>query len=149
MRRKSSVAKSEDFADQVKAFTDKAKARQAAIFKGSAERVLQRAGIPKAQGGRMPVDTGFLRNSARASLEGVPTSASGDPPLVFATMKLGQTVTVGWTAAYALRMEHGFVGEDSLGRKYAQAGNGFLRAEVQNWAFIVNEVTQEVQAQIP
>ncbi len=138
-----------DFAAQIRAFSEKAKARQAAIFKGSAERVLERAGTPKAQGGRMPVDTGFLRNSARASTEGVPTSEGGDPPLVFAAMKVGDTVTVGWTAAYALRMEHGFMGEDALGRTYAQQGNGFLRAEVQNWPFIVAEVTQEVQALIP
>lgn len=138
-----------NFASQVQAFTDKAKARQEAIFKGSAERVLERANMPKAQGGRMPVDTSFLRNSVRASTGGVPTSASEDPPLAFARMKIGQTVTVGWTAAYALRQEHGFVGEDSLGRTYAQAGNGFLRAEVQNWPFIVNEVTQEVKAAIP
>lgn len=142
------MAKS-DFAAQVRAFTEKAKAREAAIFKGSAARVLERASLPKAQGGRMPVDTGFLVNSSRASLDGVPTSESGDPALVFEQMAVGQTVTVGWTAAYALRMEHGFVGEDSLGRTYAQQGNGFLRAEVQNWAFIVDEVTREVQAQIP
>ena len=41
------------------------------------------------------------------------------------------------------------MGEDALGRTYAQQGNGFLRAEVQNWPFIVAEVTQEVQALIP
>lgn len=138
-----------DFASQVKAFTEKAKARQEAIFKTSAARVLERASVPKAQGGKMPVDTGFLVNSSRASLEGVPTAESLDPPLAFAKMKVGDTVTVGWTAAYALRMEHGFVGKDKLGRKYAQAGNGFLRSEVQNWIFIVNEVTAEVKTQIP
>lgn len=137
------------FASQVQAFTDKAKARQEAIFKGSAERVLERASIPKAQGGRMPVKDGFLRNSARASLSGVPTSASLDPPLAFAKMKVGDTVTTGWTAAYALRQEHGFVGEDSLGRTYAQHGNAFLRTQVQLWSFIVNEVTQEVKKAIP
>lgn len=140
---------SSDFAGQVRAFTDRARARQEAIFKVSAERVLERASVPKSQGGRMPVDTGFLRNSARASTEGVPSRESRDPPLVFAIMELGDTVTVGWTAAYALRMEHGFVGEDKLGRTYAQQGNGFLRSQVQNWPFIVAEVTAEVQAQIP
>ncbi|MFC4729094.1 hypothetical protein [Coralloluteibacterium thermophilus] len=138
-----------DFAAQVKAFADKAKARQEAIFKGSAARVLERASTPKAQGGRMPVDTGFLRNSARASLSGAPDSSSDDPPLVFARMKVGDTTTVGWTAAYALRMEHGFMGEDALGRRYAQQGNGFLTAQVQNWSFIVSEVTREVETQIP
>lgn len=138
-----------NFASQVRAFTDKAQARQEAIFKGSSERVLERANTPKAQGGRLPVKDGFLRNSVRASTTGVPNSGSGDPPLVFARMKVGDTVTTGWTAAYALRQEHGFHGEDSLGRTYAQQGNGFLRAQVQLWDFIVREVTQEVKAQIP
>ena len=44
--------------------------------------------------------------------------------------------------------EHGFFGEDSLGRTYAQPGNGFLRAELQNWSAIVKEVTAEVKAEI-
>lgn len=137
------------FANQVKAFTGKAKMRQEAIFKTSAARVLERASVPKAQGGRMPVDTGFLVNSSRASLEGAPTSESFDPPLAFSKMSVGDTVTVGWTAAYALRMEHGFVGKDKLGRTYAQQGNGFLRSQVQNWMFIVQEVTEEVKVLIP
>ena len=137
-----------DFATQVREVTDKLKARQQAIFRASAARVLERASTPKGQGGRMPVDTGFLRNSVRASTAGVPNAGSEDPALAFARMTVGDTVTVGWTAAYAMRMEHGFVGEDKLGRTYAQQGNGFLRAEVQNWNAIVREVTDEVRAAI-
>lgn len=137
-----------DFATQVREAADKIKARQQAIFRGSAARVLEHASVPKGQGGRMPVDTGFLRNSVRASTEGVPNSGSTDPALAFARMVVGDSVTVGWTAAYAMRMEHGFAGEDKLGRTYAQQGNGFLRAAVQNWDAIVKEVTAEVKATI-
>lgn len=137
-----------NFADQVKGFAEKAKARQLAIFRKSAEQVMERANVPKAQGGRMPVDTSALRNSTVAGIGG-PEAATQPPALVFATMQVGQTVTAGWSVAYARRMEYGFFGTDSLGREYAQQGNGFLRAQTQNWAFIVDEVTQQIKAQNP
>lgn len=138
----------DDFAAQVKAFAVKCKARQEAIFRESASRVMANANIPEAQGGKMPVDLGFLRNSVAASTAGMPTEAS-PPELVFSTLKVGESVYAGWTAVYAMRQEYGFVGEDSLGRVYAQSGKGFLRAQVQNWDFIVAEVTKEVEAKIP
>lgn len=132
------------FGDQVKAFAEKAKQRQLAIFRESAQQVMEQANTPEGQGGKMPVDTGFLRNSSVASTEGPPDGAGGDPALVFSTVELGQTVWAGWTAAYALRMEHGFYGEDGLGRVYAQPGKGFMRSAAQNWIFIVDNVTKAV-----
>ena len=136
------------FGAQVRAFAEKAKSMQLAIFRESAQRLMEEANTPEGQGGRMPVDTGFLRNSSAASLEGMPTDGARDPPLVFAGMDLGQTVWAGWTAAYAMRMEHGFYGEDSLGRTYAQAGKGFARAAAQRWDFIVSEVAAEVKGRM-
>lgn len=136
------------FGDQVKAFAEKAKAMQLAVFRESAQRLMEEAGTPEGQGGRMPVDTGFLRNSRAASLEGMPSDGGTDPPLVFASMELGQTVWAGWTAKYAMRMEHGFYGEDSKGRTYAQAGKGFARAAAQRWDFIVAEVTNEIRGRM-
>ncbi|PPU15882.1 hypothetical protein XacyCFBP2565_08385 [Xanthomonas arboricola pv. corylina] len=110
---------------------------------------MDQANTPEGQGGKMPVDTGFLRNSAVASKDGPASSESGEPALVFAALQLGEAVWAGWTAAYAMRMEHGFSGKDSLGRQYEQAGKGFMRAAAQNWDFIVNEVTAKVKARIP
>ncbi|RLK53451.1 hypothetical protein BCL79_2758 [Stenotrophomonas rhizophila] len=132
------------FGDQVKAFAEKAKQRQLAIFRESAQQVMEEANTPEGDGGKMPIDTGFLRNSAVASTEGPPDGTGGDPSLVFSAVELGQTVWAGWTAAYALRMEHGFYGEDSLGRVYAQPGKGFMRSATQNWIFIVDSVTKSV-----
>ncbi|MGL0786530.1 hypothetical protein [Xanthomonas translucens] len=137
------------FGDQVRGFAEKAKQRQELIFRESAQKVMDEANTPEGQGGRMPVDTGFLRNSAVASTSGVPGSGGTEPALVFAQMQIGQAVWAGWTAAYALRMEHGYYGEDKLGRVYAQAGKGFLRAATQRWDFIVNEVSAAVKARIP
>ncbi|WP_367346450.1 hypothetical protein [Stenotrophomonas bentonitica] len=136
------------FGAQVKAFAEKGKAMQLAIFRESAQRLMEEAGTPEGQGGRMPVDTGFLRNSRAASLDGMPSDGGLDPPLVFAEMELGQTVWAGWTAKYAMRMEHGFYGEDSKGRTYAQAGKGFARAAAQRWDFIVAEVTAEIRGKM-
>lgn len=136
------------FGSQVKAFAEKAKAMQLAVFRESAQRLMEEANTPEGQGGRMPVDTGFLRNSVAASLEGMPTDGAMDPPLVFAGMELGQAVWAGWTAKYAMRMEHGFYGEDSKGRTYAQAGKGFARAAAQRWDFIVAEVTAEIRGRM-
>jgi len=133
----------------VKAFAEKAKLRQQAIFKASAQRLMEETNTPEGQGGKMPVDTGFLRNSAGASTER-PHESGGQPPaLVFLGLQVGQTVWAGWTARYAMRMEHGFYGEDSKGRKYARAGKGFARAAAQNWVFIVETVANEVKDQIP
>lgn len=133
------------FHAQVRAFADKAKARSLAIFRESAQRVAEEAGRPEAQGGRMPVDTGFLRNSVVGSTTGMPTSASEPVPIALLQTAAGGSVWIGWTAAYARRMEYGFVGEDSLGREYMQPGKAFLRGAVQNWQQIVNDVTTEVQ----
>lgn len=137
------------FADQVRAFAEKAKLRQEAVFKESVQALMIEANTPEGQGGKMPVDTGNLRSSARASLTGMPDGDSGDPALVFAGMQLGQTVWAGWTAAYALRMEHGFYGPDKLGREYSQPGKGFARSAAQRWEFIVAEAAAKVKKEIP
>lgn len=136
------------FGSQVRIFTEKAKAIQSVIFRESATKLMEEAGTPEGQGGRMPVVTGTLRNSVAASVEGMPSDSAQAPELVFATMELGQTVWAGWTAKYAMRMEHGFYGEDALGRKYAQAGKGFARAAAQRWDFIVAEVTADVKGRM-
>nr|WP_249405671.1 hypothetical protein [Stenotrophomonas sp. CFBP 13718] len=119
-----------------------------AIFRESAQAVMEDASTPEGEGGKMPVATGFLRNSAVASTAGPPDGAGGDPSLVFSGVELGQSVWAGWTASYALRMEHGFYGEDSLGRVYAQSGKGFMRSAAQNWDFIVDKVAKDVKERI-
>ncbi|MBN5145922.1 hypothetical protein JY412_04080 [Stenotrophomonas maltophilia] len=136
------------FGSQVRAFTEKAKAMQGVIFRESATKLMEEAGTPEGQGGEMPVDTGFLRSSAAASVEGMSSDSAQAPEVVFATLELGQTVWAGWTAKYAMRMEHGFQGEDCLGRTYAQAGKGFAREAAQRWDFIVAEVTADVKGRM-
>lgn len=122
------------FSNQVKAFADKAKRRQTAIFRESAQRLATEAGVPRAQGGNMPVDTGYLRGSMAASPTGMPALGALPPAVVLLSLQAGDTIFMGWTANYAIYME---------------ARYGFARLAAQNWTFIVDKVTKEVKARYP
>jgi len=117
------------------------------IFKQSAQEVFSKAQTPVAQGGNMPVDTGFLRNSFVAGLNGS-TSLKGPDAYVaaIAGAKLGDVVFGGWTAKYAARIEFGFSGQDSLGRTYNQDGRGFARKAAMEWQQIVQRNAAKVRA---
>lgn len=136
------------FGADVKRQNELAKARSLAVFRASAQEVYERANVPEAQGGKMPVKFGFLRNSIAASTSGMPGAGSSPPALVLLQVQLGDTVFVGWTAAYAMRQEYGFMDTDSLGRTYNQKGKGFLRSAVQQWTSIVSEKAAEVRVRI-
>lgn len=117
------------------------------IFKESAQELFTKAQTPVAQGGNMPVDTGFLRNSFVAGLNGS-TSLTGPDAYVaaIAGAKLGDVVFGGWTAKYAARIEFGFSGQDSLGRTYNQDGRGFVRKAAMEWQQIVQRNAAKVRA---
>lgn len=121
-------------AADIKNWSRRAKRNLELVIKQSIQDVSELAQTPKAQGGRMPVDTGFLRNTYTA--EGL----SGPDAYVaaVASFQIGATFQAGWTAAYALRMEKGFVGEDSLGRTYNQPGNFFMETALMQWQDINN-----------
>ncbi len=99
----------------------------------------------------VPVDTGFLRASFLASTESMPLIDAGKQnkerasfsedfgqiSTVIEGAKLGQTIYLGWTAAYALRIEFGFNGKDSLGREYHQPPKAFARLAAAEWPTIV------------
>lgn len=99
-------------------------------------------------GGKMRVDTGFLRRSGAGSLEGMPVGAgrgrkrgaqdpaSGVLPeykydeqqdfltVILNKMKIGDVFYWGWTATYA---------------KYREAYDGFLETSLQNWQGYVDK----------
>lgn len=85
-----------------------------------------------------PKDTGFLRSSLTAGIGG---DVAAGPPAeygsvandsaalgVFSRLKLGDKVTMVYRATYAMRQNYGFVGADSLGRFYNQAGKFWVEA---------------------
>lgn len=99
---------------------------------------------------RTPVDTGFLRSSFTVSI-GEPVEVDGSGvggPNIADLGKLDPNVPVyfGFNAAYAMRIEYGFDGEDSLGRYYYQSGVGMVRLSVQNWSTHVSQAVQEAKS---
>lgn len=113
----------------------------------SVQEVIRRAQLSDDKGGRMRVDTGFLRASGQLSLNGVPSGPSVKPndaikddprynftasPIVvaLAAAPIGAEIHFGWTANYA---------------RYREYQDGFLRVAVQQWPSIVDQVTKQLK----
>lgn len=113
------------FTAQIKVFADGSKEKIEAVVKQSAQEVFSIAQTPIAQGGRMPVDTGFLRNSLAAELNGATVAGGADAyVLAVAGMELGDVIFAGWTANYARVQEY-------------MAGNFYMLGAAQQWQAIV------------
>lgn len=133
------------FVAPIENFVRVSKARMLAVHQEATKRTIDIAQTPVAKGGRMHVDTGFLRASGQASLTGMPTGpvrgeAKGNydfnqsqATLVIASAKIGSTIFFGWTAAYA-RI-----------REYKDA---FVRMAVQQWPSTVARVVAELKQRI-
>lgn len=146
-----------NFAAQVGAWAAKTKQRQTAVFRSSAQRVANEVRQTVNEGGALPIKTGNLRRSLLASTTAMPSTAaaktefgdkSGEIQLTIAGAEIGQTVYLGFQANYARRLNYGFVGEDSLGRTYNQAGRHFVEAVAQRWPQIVKEEAARIQSQV-
>jgi hypothetical protein len=97
-----------------------------------------------------PVKTGFLRGSYAAAINTVPAgtgsggAATAALNAVAAQLRPGDTYVMGNTAAYARRVEYGFVGADALGRNYNQKGRYWMRAVLANVSNIAMEAATRV-----
>lgn len=116
-----------DFAVSVRRWVEQAKGRAQDAFQATA---MDAAGRVKEL---TPVKTGYLRANwvDLTSLSALPK------PSMAATIggsirnaKLGDTIYVVNPVAYARRIEYGFVGEDSLGRRFNQHGRGMVAQTV-------------------
>lgn len=110
-----------------------------------------------------PVDLGFLRASWQPSVgddaESIivgkfGTPQSPDPSGAMALTKIAAIVPQIKTgdvfhmrngAVYAMRIEYGFVGEDSLGRYYNQQGQFYVTGTVKKWPKIVEQVIKDLK----
>lgn len=103
-----------------------------------------------------PVDTGFLRGSWQPSI-GQPGGGYGNGQkrsqisvtvneaiALTNSLKLGDYFFMTNNAVYARRIEYGFVGKDSLGRNYNQAGRYWINDAVKAWPTIVSKVAKEL-----
>lgn len=104
-----------------------------------------------------PVKSGFLRGSYFAALNRIPFG-QGSPGLggassaainaVVGQIKPGDTYIMGNTASYSRRVELGFVGIDSLGRRYIQRGRYFMRSVLARANLIAEAAAARVAAQM-
>lgn len=129
----------------VDAFVAETTKRLRALALQASEDLINEVQTPVAKGGKMRVDTGFLRASGQVSLTGMPSGPTrgdkdkqyGTPPdasVTLAGFTVGQTIYFGWTAHYA---------------KYREAYDGFLISGIQNWQTIVNRVCEQIKARSP
>ena len=114
-------------------------ARLEAVWKTSAQDIAKEVQTPRAKGGKMPVDTSFLRNSFAADINAAP-SGNGNSPysdgpisIVIGRAKIGDQVVFGWSANYAV---------------YVEARFSFLRSAAQNWQQIVDKAAQKVKTRV-
>lgn len=122
-----------------------------AVHKRSLEKLAMEMTRTVAEGGSIPVDTGNLYRSLVASTSGMPSisnqpSAGSNATAVIATISPSQPLYLGYTAAYARRINSGLVGSDSLGRVYNQNGRHFVERAIAMWPQIVDESAREVQS---
>lgn len=125
------------FSGQVDAWALKSKIRMNAVAREACQSLVNEAQTPRAKGGNMPVDTGFLRNSGLGALNKKPSGvASGDnlqaTEAVILKLQAGDKFYFGWVANYAEKMES----------RYA-----FMRLAAQNWDGIVFEAVKTVKNQ--
>ena len=139
------------FKAQIDGYVAKYKIKLEAVARTAAQTLLDEANKEGAsvaspdggRGGRMPVDTGFLRNSIAAAIGSMPSGASkadepmGNPDaaaIVIAKLNLNQNLYIGWTANYAQLMNVRY---------------GFMDAASKNWQKYVNQAAAEVNRRIP
>ena len=118
-----------EFEKQVTKWARKSEARMEAVFKTAVQDMIEDAQTPRDKGGRMPIDTGFLRNSGSAAINSIPTGG-GNTAVVISRAKLGDAIYFGWTANYAQYME----------AKYA-----FMRMATQRWGQFVKVAARRIE----
>lgn len=138
------------FSAQVKAWADKVPEAVEAVWKESTKEVVKDMQRLTTEGGRMRFKTGFLQSSLLSSTTAMPTIDQNALPAPNATYvwdadvveavinsaEIGQTIFLGYTAAYAAFREYGANGHPP---------DGFVRLAVQNWAGIVDKNAKKVK----
>jgi len=125
---------------QLDQWTKKTERRIDAVLKDATQTVISVAQTPKSKGGRLPVDSGNLRNSLQSSVAG---GAMGEGAssyiLVAAGMKGGDLATFTWTAEYAAAVNNGNRG---------RPGAHFVEGAVDQWPAIVRASIAKAKARV-
>jgi hypothetical protein len=120
-----------DFKIALAQFSDKAKGKLLTFFTEFSQDVSHEVQAAT------PVKTGFLRNSWHVTI-------NGEDAATVSELKLGDIFGFVNTAVYARRVEYGFVGTDSLGRKYNQPPRAFVRDTVARAPVIADETLARI-----
>lgn len=112
------------------------------VFRASVQDLAQDMSTGLPEGGDVPVKSGNMARSVMVQEGSMPNVVEGAtfaaPDIAAAqTLEIGDTAYIGYQAIYARRVNHGFVGTDSLGRSYNQAGAGFVEKSAARWPQIV------------
>lgn len=136
-------------------WANEAMPRLRAVWRGSVEMLAEEMTTTRANGGRLPHVTGNLMRSLLGSTVGPPPLGKPDQffpgfdvGALVANLELDQTVYLGYQAIYARRVNYGFVGADSLGRSYNQAGAHFLQSAIDAWPTIVELVAEDIMNKV-
>jgi hypothetical protein len=137
------------FSATVEKWVKENKAFALAVFRDSAQAVIEEMQTSVGHGGNMPVKTGFLRSSLNVNINGVMATASvphpgGEGPYPEPDINLAISGAK-LVANYALRINYGFSGQDSLGRTYNQSGRMFVEKAAAKWPEIVARVSAQLR----
>lgn len=134
------------FSSQVLKFNAEAKEDSSLILRTAVDSLHKEIARPKSVGGNLPFDTGNLGRSIEVSTVAFPAVdqteveyTSQDVSFTINSVEYGKPVYIGVRAVYGPRMNWGFVGQDSLGRNYNQAGNHFVERGGSMWPSLVKE----------
>lgn len=118
------------FIADVRQFADKTPDQMLRVAKQSIQDTVRSAQTPVSQGGDLPVDTGFLRNSLVTSVGGVSAGEGANSYVLgIAGLELGDAFQVAWTAEYAIP-RHYAVG-------VGQGGGMWRDKAAQKWSMTV------------
>lgn len=132
------MAGNRKFIADVEAFADKTAKQMLAVARQSIQDTVRDAQRTVADGGSMPVDTGFLRNSLVTEVRGVEVGEGADSyTLGLSALKLGDPFQVAWTAEYAIP-RHYMVG-------VGQGGGLWRDRAAQQWSRIVANNARRVR----
>ncbi len=132
------MADNRQFIADVQAFADKTADQMLRVARQSIQDVVRIAQTPVAQGGNMPVDTGFLRNSLVTEVRGSRAGEGADSYVLgLSALQLGDPFQVSWTAEYAIP-RHYMVG-------VGQGGGLWRDNAAQQWSRIVQQNARLVQ----
>jgi len=132
------MASNRKFIADVEAFADKTADQMLRVARQSIQDTVRIAQTTVAQGGDLPVDTGFLRNSLVTEVRGAPVGEGSDSYVLgLSALQLGDPFAVAWTAEYAIP-RHYMVG-------VGQGGGLWRDKAAQQWSRIVADNARRVR----